>query len=83
MVFHIRAGPPAVGAHMCVGAIYKAANTRPALVAWNPVAPRVSLRSHIARSAQPHCAHPRILAVARLRSYGWAQRRRPVPLAAI
>ena len=47
-----------------------------ALVAWYPSAPRVSLRSHSARSAQPHCAHPRILAVARLRSYGWAQRRK-------
>ena len=35
----------------------------PKLVAWNPWAPRVSLRSHSARSTQPHCPRQQTIEV--------------------
>jgi len=39
--------------------IVKRVTSLPKLVAWNPWGPRVSLRSHVARSAQPHCPRQR------------------------
>jgi len=40
---------------------YKSPINLPALLTFDPLARRASLRSHSARSAQPHCARPRIL----------------------